>query len=789
MERPTPVLIAALLLASGLAARAQDARLADDYGFLPIEIYKLDDRIANLRSRDLDGDKVDDLVIANNARSRIDLLLSAPGASSRPDEPPDEPNEIHSDRRLRLRSLTVNREVVSLQTGDFNHDGKPDLAYYGTPSELQVLLNQGEGRFSEPRSFNVGEAIESPSALAVGDLDGNGRDDLALLTASEIVVVLQRESGLGDPERWPHAARSPGLLQLADLDGDGRPDLILLDDNPEAPLRVRLSAGGSALGPEEQFAIEPPRAVAFAELDGSPGLELLAIEERSGRTMVLDWTVQDEAAARAAEGRSGRALFFPIGPGESRGRSLGLGDLDGDGKTDVVATDPSRAQVLAFLQGPDGLAPGRSFPGLSGGRAVTVADLDGDRKAEVLVLSQAEKQIGRSVFEQDRLSFPTPLPTTGEPVALTAGDLDGDSAPEILYAVNTPPASGSGSGFALRALRRGPDGAFKAFRWGNEEAVPVQGLNSAPPALRILDVDGVAPADILVFNDYGTPVLLLGRKDQPPAPSTVGPGPLVNATAATLAPAPPGAPGVIAAQNTYARDVRLDPAGRWDVRDQYNSGQPSAQIQAAVALDMDGDGSLEVALMDRTSRSVLWLERKDKVYRPAGRLEIGPLEFQGLHVADFNGDKRDDLLVAGSDRFAVVLTGRGGPRLRTLASYTPERRDAHFSDLTAADLNGDGRPDILLTDTGKHFVELLAVPPGPPLALKPALAFPVFEAKTFRARDHFVEPREAATGDFDGDGRADFALVVHDRVLLYRQDSGPTETAATVPPAAGGEGK
>jgi len=67
---------------------ADAPKLADYFGFQPIEIYKLERRIGNLMIRDLDGDKTGDIIVGNNARSRIDLLLSskrpADEAESRP---------------------------------------------------------------------------------------------------------------------------------------------------------------------------------------------------------------------------------------------------------------------------------------------------------------------------------------------------------------------------------------------------------------------------------------------------------------------------------------------------------------------------------------------------------------------------------------------------------------------------------------------------------------------------------------------------------------------------------
>ena len=80
-------------------------------------------------------------------------------------------------------------------------------------------------------------------------------------------------------------------------------------------------------------------------------------------------------------------------------------------------------------------------------------------------------------------------------------------------------------------------------------------------------------------------------------------------------------------------------------------------IQGAAALDTDGDGTKEIVLFDRTSKSLLFLAQKDGVYRPGGSLLVGAINFQGMHVADFDGDGRDDLLIAGSDRFGVLQTG------------------------------------------------------------------------------------------------------------------------------------
>ena len=79
-------------------------KLADYFGFLPLELYKLDTRIGNLQLADLDGDKIDDIIVSNNGRSRIDLLLTTKKpADDKPARPfRKDPNELEYDRRMRL---------------------------------------------------------------------------------------------------------------------------------------------------------------------------------------------------------------------------------------------------------------------------------------------------------------------------------------------------------------------------------------------------------------------------------------------------------------------------------------------------------------------------------------------------------------------------------------------------------------------------------------------------------------------------------------------------------------
>ena len=113
-----------------------------------------------------------------------------------------------------------------------------------------------------------------------------------------------------------------------------------------------------------------------------------------------------------------------------------------------------------------------------------------------------------------------------------------------------------------------------------------------------------------------------------------------------------------------------------------------------------------------------------------------------MHVADLDGDGRDDLLIAGSDRFGVLQTGRKGQRLKTIASYETKRTEGKLSDLAAGDLNADGVADVVFTDVNEQMLEIATYTGDKDLLH--AIAFKLFERKIFRGTGDINEPRDQA---------------------------------------------
>ena len=135
-------------------------RLADYFGFLPLEIYKLEHRISNLLLRDLDGDKVDDIVVINNGRSRIDLLLS----TKKPDDDQSnrpfrkDVNEVQTTAGCGWSASRSTRRSSASRPATSTATASPTWPSTARPAEVEILFNEGQGRFGNPKKINTGEA-------------------------------------------------------------------------------------------------------------------------------------------------------------------------------------------------------------------------------------------------------------------------------------------------------------------------------------------------------------------------------------------------------------------------------------------------------------------------------------------------------------------------------------------------------------------------------------------------------------------------------------------------------
>ncbi len=183
---------------------------------------------------DFDGDGRLDLAVANGYCSLTDaglcpgsvsVLLNLGGGSFAPQV-----------------AYPTESDSISVAVGDFNGDGKPDLAVANEGSAtVSVLLNLGDGGFAPQVAWATGP---DPYSVAVGDFNGDGHPDLAVARYDNAVVVLLNDGGgsFGAPFTF-NVGLNPVAVAVGDFNRDGLPDLAVVDFN-SAAVSVLLNSCG-----------------------------------------------------------------------------------------------------------------------------------------------------------------------------------------------------------------------------------------------------------------------------------------------------------------------------------------------------------------------------------------------------------------------------------------------------------------------------------------------------------------------------------------------------------------
>ena len=761
------------------ASAAEEARRA--FGFSGPEIFKLDWGIAQLQTADINGDGLADIAVVNNKRAKVEFLIQRTEAQRRDAagkvRVESNLNVLPDDTRFEKRPYLVAKHINSLRLGDLNSDGRTDMAFYGDPKELVVVYGAAEGAWGAKRTFRITDGATDPYSLAIGDVNGDKRNDLVLLGEADTYFIYQDSKGrLKEPVKQPGPGSQVAGMEARDLDGDGRDDLIFLAPRAPEPLIVRLQDASGLMGPELTAKVPQPRLVEIQDCDGDGRAELVLVERLSGRLKVvrLVFASRDKAPVpgRKPQVLDGQMQRYPLTVSvSSRPRAMALGDVNADGKLDILVTDPAGAQVAFYPQGLGGALNRRElFPSLKGASGIAVADLDGDGKAEVLVLSAEERMVGVSRREAGgRLSFPKPLPTLGKPLCFDAADLNGDKRIDIVYAFSEK------SKRSLQVLLGGPGGEFTP-----QKPAPIPLCRADPTGLRLADADQDGKLDVLLFVPYDC--LRVFTRDAKgdfidrSRSESYRKGLVSKATTSAFSVGDvtgDGKPEMLLAEKNFARALVLNAAGSVEVADQFNGRSSSSRIAGAAAADFDGDGRPEIVLFDRTDQALSVLRRLPTgKFEIAQTLHIGPFQFAGMFARDVNGDGTPDIVLFGKQEFGVIYARGSRLHVQEVAAFETKIEKGRYQYVAVGDLNADKTTDLLLVEGNKHFLEILTF--SRPDTLVHGTQFKVFETKRFAGRRfsgaQASEPREAVVADVTGDGKADIVLVVHDRVIVYPQE-------------------
>ena len=621
------------LAVANLAADVSVVLGAGDGTFQPPASYQTGMLPSSLTVGDFDGDANPDLVVANGRDGNVSVLLG-----------------IGDGQFQGAANYDVGQTPSSVAVADFDGDGNLDIATANTASEdVSVLLGAGDGTFGTALHYPAGTA---PSFVTVGDWDGNGRVDLAVANfdSGEISVLSGDGDGAFQSARSFGVGDGPNSMASGEFDGDGKADLavagdgvtILLSGGSSAEVRLSVAPNPAILGQQVKLSatVTGPSGPATGRItfyDGTTvlgagpigvgGAELrtglLAAGKRSLRAFYSGdanygaksspMTAQTVTAGpgsgflQAKAYTIGNLGMAPIGtPGLFLG-NVGLGDFNGDGKTDLVVAGPGDFDFTLLFGVGDGTFPTSATYGAGNGPgALAVADFNGDAKADLAVANFGDDNVSVFIGSGDG-AFPTSavFGTGMAPVSIAASDFDGDGNADL----------------AVANLRSDDISVLLGVGDGTFNSAATYTAGGAPSSIAAGDFDGDGKPDLAIANIGGRDVSVL-----------VGAG-----------------------DGTFQTAVSL------------STGVAGFFVAAA---DLNGDGRTDLAVAIPQSESVsVFLGSTGGTFQTRASYLAGGAP-SWVTVSDFNGDGLADLGVTNfGDNKVGVLLGVGAGRFGTAQKY------------------------------------------------------------------------------------------------------------------------
>jgi hypothetical protein len=368
-------------------------------------------------------------------------------------------------------------------------------------------------------SVNYPSVGNSPYGLAVADVNGDGRADLVTgnNSSGNISVLLgQATAGtFGAAATYASGTGNPIGISAGDVNGDGRPDVVVANNGGGVSVLLNSGSAPGTFPTRVSYAANGSRMVALRDVNGDGLLDIATAGFNDGTLGVL------------LNSSTTPGTFLPVAYYAGNGSSatgVAVGDVNGDGRADVVTCDRVSASIGVFLNSSS--TPGTFLPVATyatGGNApfaVALGDLDGDGRLDVIVANATSNQVGVLL---NRASTPGTFQPVANysgggstPVELAVADVNGDGRLDVA----TTNSQSSAVGVLLgSATTPGTLGAPVAFSTG---------AGSGPRGVALQDVNADGRPDLVTagFSNNTVNVLL----------NTSGPAPVLTRLSPTSGP-------------------------------------------------------------------------------------------------------------------------------------------------------------------------------------------------------------------------------------------------------------
>ncbi|HYK46418.1 MAG TPA: MopE-related protein, partial [Parafilimonas sp.] len=292
---------------------------------------------------DLDGDGKPDLASGVSAANNVSLFRNTSSGIG----------NINFAAKVELPGFAGGGTTGAIAIHDIDGDGKPDIAFTNqTLNLLSIYRNTsvpGSLSFDTRIDMSGGSASRS---IKMSDIDGDGKPDIVLATDIQTFQVYLNQSTPGSISLAPKvsfvAGSGSSALSIGDIDGDGKPDVAVTNEtsNSLSVLRNQSTPGSISFASKVDYALDnAPRGVTFGDIDGDGKIDVSVTCYNSSILSIFRNTSTAGSLALTK-------INFST---DANPRGIVFGDLNGDGKPDLAVANNGANTISIFQQ--DCLSP------------------------------------------------------------------------------------------------------------------------------------------------------------------------------------------------------------------------------------------------------------------------------------------------------------------------------------------------------------------------------------------------------------------------------------------------